>query len=597
MPKITIKNLSAEKNRRIKLIKTPTSVVELGQQQGAVVDAGEYIGICLAPLQNPVISCDGAGQITGLAIGYYFPDGSNEDTWIVAEQVRLKFNNEERFIALNGTAPPYTSEYPEIGNFFNQYLAGANGDFDQAPFEGEIGFWQNPDPLNPVRFEYELLPANQTQFRVATFGDNPAHENVTPIFTRACFAPYQSPISCAGAESTVEMAFAIKDGTGAPLNVSFLLDNNPVDLMNNPPPYITKEILNKLYDGEVPAGFSTGAGVLKFTNTDAEPHRIECFTDDFQNIRVLANHNSSVINLDNEIDWIDVGVCLSQDVGIPIGCEGSVDYITVGLIKDGSMVDVYLNDELLPVNTKFFLRNGGGAIVLGQYGIQVEALDSQGLPAIMSDGRYTNAALARFINMTPSFQKLRFDLLDAPAIDQNNTIENESFFFDSSTRNTSFCLSPSTDEGCQPSEIIMVENDQFEGGSVSLDYEVEALSHSVINVSKRFSMTDIPQGTYLSEIVRQVILQIKEDYPFIAIRDSTGTEIANFDFWTYRSESKGTFSFSGVNAVLSEDPMVIKFVKNGLDDDLFPLLFPDAASNGTTSYVAHSCGTQELIGI
>lgn len=290
-------------------------------------------------------------------------------------------------------------------------------------------------------------------------------------------------------------------------------------------------------------------------------------------------------------------MCLSQDVGIPIGCEGSVDYITVGLIKDGSMVDVYLNDELLPVNTKFFLRNGGGAIVLGQYGIQVEALDSQGLPAIMSDGRYTNAALARFINMTPSFQKLRFDLLDAPAIDQNNTIENESFFFDSSTRNTSFCLSPSTDEGCQPSEIIMVENDQFEGGSVSLDYEVEALSHSVINVSKRFSMTDIPQGTYLSEIVRQVILQIKEDYPFIAIRDSTGTEIANFDFWTYRSESKGTFSFSGVNAVLSEDPMVIKFVKNGLDDDLFPLLFPDAASNGTTSYVAHSCGTQELIGI
>lgn len=263
----------------------------------------------------PLISCEGAGQITGIAIGYYVPDGGNQDTWIVAEQVRLKFNNEERFIILDGATPPYTSEYPEIGAFFNQHLSGANGDFNQAPFEGEISFWQNIDPLNPVRFEYELLPTNQTQFRVATFGDNPAHENVTPIFTRACFAPYVSPISCAGAESTVEMAFAIKDGAGVPLNVSFLLDNNPVDLMNNPPPYITKEILSKTYDGEVPAGFSVGAGVLKFTNTDSVPHRIECFKNDFQNIRVLANHNPTVINLDYDFAWVDVGVCLSPSTG------------------------------------------------------------------------------------------------------------------------------------------------------------------------------------------------------------------------------------------------------------------------------------------
>ncbi|WPE82829.1 hypothetical protein SB581_07625 [Acinetobacter baumannii] len=60
MPKIKIKNLNTEINRRIKLIKTATSVVDIGQQQGAVVNQTDYVGICLAPLEVPVISCDGA---------------------------------------------------------------------------------------------------------------------------------------------------------------------------------------------------------------------------------------------------------------------------------------------------------------------------------------------------------------------------------------------------------------------------------------------------------------------------------------------------------------------------------------------------------
>lgn len=60
MPKIKIKNLSAEINRRIKLIKTATSVVDIGQQQGAVVNQSDYVGICLAPAQNIPIGCAGA---------------------------------------------------------------------------------------------------------------------------------------------------------------------------------------------------------------------------------------------------------------------------------------------------------------------------------------------------------------------------------------------------------------------------------------------------------------------------------------------------------------------------------------------------------
>lgn len=527
--------------------------------------------------------------------------------------------------------------------------------------------------------------------------NNPAAIQMDAERTHAgvCLSEADRPvISCDGATQSFKWAYAVRNGTSSAIALKTYVDGVQRDIINDPPEWLTKDILDEMPAGEVPEGFYISNGVYKFRNNDSSNHRLEFEILNTDFFRSVVSDNPTLVQMTDKLGE-HVGVCLSQSTDVipigcegatdrisfafntqcqiyindvyvgsdwisqalwsmhgikqsdladnwlilsnltadyirvkivvtgsrnygtptdnptfvdndgtltfclaptPIGCEGSVDYITVGLINDGSMLDVYLNDKLLPVNTKFFLRNGGGAIVLGQHGIHVEALDSQGLPALMSDGRYTNAALARFINMTSSFQKLRFDLLDASAIDQNNTIENESFFFDSSTRNTSFCLSPSTDEGCQPSEIIMINN-QFEGGSVRLDYEIEALSHSVENVSKRFSITDLPQGILLSEIVRQVIAQINEDHPFIAFRETSGTYVANFDFWTYRSESSGTFSLSGVNAVLSEDPIGIKFVKNGLDDDLFPLLFPDAASNGTTSYVAHSCGTQELIGI
>ncbi|MCH7381359.1 hypothetical protein [Acinetobacter higginsii] len=59
MPRMTIRSLNTQNNRRIKLIKTPTSVVDIGQQQGAVVDQSDYVGICLSPQSN-LISCDGA---------------------------------------------------------------------------------------------------------------------------------------------------------------------------------------------------------------------------------------------------------------------------------------------------------------------------------------------------------------------------------------------------------------------------------------------------------------------------------------------------------------------------------------------------------
>lgn len=172
-----------------------------------------------------------------------------------------------------------------------------------------------------VRIDAQRLPT-ATDTDVIEFyivSGNPAYTTVSQVQDNyvydICFDPEGgNQISCDGAVSSVEMAFAIKDGETPTLDVIFLVDNEMVDLMNNPPPYITREVLNKVYDGSVPAGFSTGNGVLKFTNTDSVPHRIEAFTNNFQNIRIVANHNPTVIELDNEFIGADVGVCLSANV-------------------------------------------------------------------------------------------------------------------------------------------------------------------------------------------------------------------------------------------------------------------------------------------
>lgn len=157
--------------------------------------------------------------------------------------------------------------------------------------------------------------------------------------------PEPPGISCDGAESSVEMAFGIKIGASVPLNISFLLDGEPVDLMNNPPPFITREILNKIYDGEVPAGFDTGAGVLKLTNTDAENHRIECLTNDTENLRVLANHNSTVVNLDPKIEWTHIGTCLSPKPSTGFVCtpETASEHVQLSKVRSSLPSATFVN--------------------------------------------------------------------------------------------------------------------------------------------------------------------------------------------------------------------------------------------------------------
>lgn len=155
----------------------------------------------------PPISCDGAINYVGMAIGYYEPNGSNSETWIPATHVRLVFNDEEHLVELDGTTPPYTLNSP-LQAIFDQKVADGTlrwdkGDWDASPFEGENSFPANASTSAALRFEYELLPKNQTQFRVQFYDVNPTIDNVSKIHARVCLSPYV-PIDETNAKSITE---------------------------------------------------------------------------------------------------------------------------------------------------------------------------------------------------------------------------------------------------------------------------------------------------------------------------------------------------------------------------------------------------------
>ena len=128
-----------------------------------------------------------------------------------------------------------------------------------------------------------------------------------------------------------------------------------------------------------------------------------------------------------------------------LGCEGAVDHIVIGTITDGDVIRVFLNDQLLDAQNKFFFRNGGASDLLRQAGIQVTPLTSSGLPATDSgDGRYYDAEQSRLLNTTPSYQKIRIEMVDANPVDQNFTPENSSFEYNPEANITTFCLSPAS---------------------------------------------------------------------------------------------------------------------------------------------------------
>jgi len=357
-----------------------------------------------------------------------------------------------------------------------------------------------------------------------------------------------------------------------------VVDGVEVPENSEPLPWYQHSVLNENYPFPVPEGFSVGQGVAQARNLDSISHRLE-FKSKSDDLLIFMYDNPTVVELDNVHKH--VGVCLSpQEAG----------FVCTPNIASQS-VELFQARQSLPFttfwNVAFNIYENGAKIGSELALSSISDMSLVGLEVLFMDEFNRRVTISnrrdphRLIRLEPTTTSM---LRDVDVVNGNAAIEGDSFFL---------CLAGS----CEPTEFVMTDNNLFEGGSVRLDYVIDAPDHGISNFSKRFSMTDIAQGTYLSEIVRDVIAQIKEDYSFIAFREGTGNAVANFDFWTYRSTTDGVFRLSGITGVISNDPITIKFVKNNLNDDLFPLIFPSASSDGITEYSSHSCGTQDLPGI
>jgi|GEM_PF-4429471 len=578
MPKIKIKNLSAEINRRIKLIKTATSVVDIGQQQGAVVNQSDYVGICLAP-SSDILGCEGAvdhitvGTITdGGIINVYL-----NDQWLNAENV---------FFFRNGGASDLLRQAGIQVTPLTSTGLPATDSGEGHYYDAERARLVNTT-TDYKRIRIELLDANSVDDNFTP--ENGSFEfNPETNITTFCLSPKSSQISCEGATqiASFRMSFPQIDNWS-------LLYNDPLNFLGFADMYINDQnagpnigsdwaefgidvIVIGLWNGSPPTGtqeWLNGAQVEFRANSPTE-RRVK-----FQSIFV-ENFDSVSNPTISEVGFKSYGFCLAAK-STEFTCTPETASQSVELFKSRDSLPF-----LTFANVAFNIYENGALIGSELSLISISDMQLVGLEVLFMDETNRRITIS---NRREAHRPLQLEptmaiVDDVDIINGDVVTEGGSFFL---------CLAGS----CEPTEFVMSDNNLFEGGSVRLDYVIDAPDHGISNVSKRFSMTDIAQGTYLSEIVRDVIAQIKEDHSFIAFREGTGNAVANFDYWTYRSTTDGLFRLSGITGVISKDPITIKFVKNNLNDDLFPLIFPGAASDGITEYSAHSCGTQDLPGI
>jgi len=192
MSKIKIKNLSAEINRRIKLIKTPTSVVDIGQQQGAVVNQSDYVGICLAPQSVPE-GCDGATN------SVRFTSQGNH-------QYNSGYNLE-----INGV---FYRDFDWVGETGVSYLDYLINNFI-PPNLLALDLHSNGGASYPVDWTIKSLAsenlkvlispfASPCDFQVHPDNDNPTVSSPNTSQWSFCLAPNQNQISCDGATPTAD---------------------------------------------------------------------------------------------------------------------------------------------------------------------------------------------------------------------------------------------------------------------------------------------------------------------------------------------------------------------------------------------------------
>ncbi|ENW79774.1 hypothetical protein F909_02877 [Acinetobacter sp. ANC 3929] len=133
-------------------------------------------------------------------------------------------------------------------------------------------------------------------------------------------------ISCAGANSILKWAYAVKNETSQAISLMTLVDGIQVDIINNPPVWLSKELLDEMPVGEVPEGFLVGNGVYEFTNNDSIPHRLEFVILNPEFFRSVVSENPTAIQMTPSLGE-RVGVCLSNNEDESISCVGATDTV------------------------------------------------------------------------------------------------------------------------------------------------------------------------------------------------------------------------------------------------------------------------------
>ncbi len=214
MPKITIKNLNTEINRRIRLIKTPTSIVEVGEQNGAVVETADYVGICLSPFSNPTISCEGA-ENSFLLYTYEKIGSSNED---------------ERVYVIDGVVLNETEPFPS-------WITTETVDIEVNPPEGfesrATVKWNNSDSIS---HRIEIISNNQDY--ISEFAENSTIvEFEQYMHYGVCLAPQDTPVFTCTPETESDHVQLSKVRSGFPsatfVNVPFNVYENGIQIGSN----------------------------------------------------------------------------------------------------------------------------------------------------------------------------------------------------------------------------------------------------------------------------------------------------------------------------------------------------------------------------
>lgn len=297
MPKIKIKNLSAEINRRIRFIKTPSSVVDIGEQNGAVVESADYVGVCLAPAIQ--ISCDDAiNTATGTLL---LRDGAPPE------------KTDETIVYYDGLGVPVGSQPPEWWKVVPS----------ETPFPYPIpeGF----SVFTTVQFSNLGNDNHRIEFDTKTddvlvyIYDNPSAVQIKDDNTRsgACLSAAATvPIGCEGATTEIYFPFI-----GGEWNIE--LDGVLYETHSASIGYFIRSTFSDILD-------CFDDGFMRLVNKDFLPHRIKFISVQDTGYTAPEDNPTFIAHPDGSLTF-----CLAEK-GIPLGCEGATSVLNFERLIGGN---------------------------------------------------------------------------------------------------------------------------------------------------------------------------------------------------------------------------------------------------------------------